>query len=157
MARLPLIQPDSVDRELADFYDAATDMVGRVPHSIRTVAHSPFLAMLLLPFNVAVQREWPGTHLSGRIKELVVIKTSQLNECAYCLAHNTSLGQVAGITEEHIVALSSDEYRTSDMFDDRERAAIAWAEHMTRGTAGKNDAVFAQVRAQFRAIQRLLP
>lgn len=149
MSRVPLIQPEFVDDELADFYDAATDMLGRVPHSIRTFAHAPFLAMLLLPFNAAVQREWPGTHLSGRIKELVVIKTSQINECEYCLAHNTSLGQAAGITEEHVVALSSDEYRTSDLFDERERAAVAWAEHMTRRTAGKNDAVFAQVRAQF--------
>lgn len=149
MPRVPLIQPDSVDGELAAFYDAATDMLGRVPNSIRTLSHAPFLAMLLLPFNAAVQREWPGTHLSGRMKELVVIKTSQINECEYCLAHNTSLGQAAGITEEHIIALSSSEYLTSDLFDERERAAVAWAEHMTRRTAGKNDAIFAQVRAHF--------
>lgn len=149
MSRIPLIQPESVDGELADFYDATTDMIGRVPHSVRTLAHSPFLAMLLLPFNAAVQREWPGTLLSGRIKELAVIKTSQVNECEYCLAHNTSLGQAAGITEEQIVALSADDYMTSDLFDARERAAIAWADHMTRRSAGVRDDVFASVKEQF--------
>lgn len=149
MSRLPLIQPDAVDGELAEFYEATTDMIGRVPHSVRTWANSPFVAMLMLPFNVAVQREWPGTELSGRIKELAVIKTSQVNECAYCYAHNTSLGQAAGITEEHIIALSGHDYWISDLFDERERLAIAWAEHVTRNTAAQNEELFAKVREHF--------
>jgi uncharacterized peroxidase-related enzyme len=149
MSRIPLIQPDSVDGALADFYAAATDMIGRVPHSVRTYAHSPFVAMLMLPLNVAIQREWPGTELSGRIKELVVIKTSQVNECAYCFAHNTSLGQAAGITEEHVIALSGHEYWISDLFDERERLAIAWAEHVTRRTASQNDELYAKLQEHF--------
>lgn len=149
MPRTPLIQPDAVDGQLAEFYDAVTALIGRVPNSMRTLAHAPYPTMLLLPFIVATQREWPGTHISGRLKELVVIKTSQLNECAYCLAHNTSLGQAAGITEEQIAALSTDEYKTSDLFDERERAAILWAEHITLRTAGKRDDVYAEVREQF--------
>lgn len=149
MSRLPLIQPDTVDGQLAEFYDATTEMIGRVPHSVRSWANSPFIAMLMLPFNVAVQREWPGTELPGRLKELAVIKTSQINECAYCYAHNTSLGQAAGITDEHIIALSGHDFWISDLFDERERLAIAWAEHVTRNTAAKNDELYAKLEEHF--------
>jgi len=149
MARIPLIQPEAVDGELADFYDAVTSMVGRVPHSMRTLAHAPLLAMLLLPFNAANQREWPGARLSGRIKEMVVIKTSHVNGCDYCYAHNTTLGQAAGITHEQIIDMSSDDYLQSADFTDREKAAVLWAEHVTRNTAQKNDAVYDRVKALF--------
>ncbi len=149
MSRIPLIEPDAVEGQLADFYNAATEMIGRVPNSIQTWSHNPFIAMMMLPLIVTIQREWPGTELSGRIKELVVIKTSQINECAYCFAHNTSLGQAAGITEEHVIALSGHDYWISDLFDERERLAIAWAEHVTRRTAAENDALYAKLEEHF--------
>ncbi len=149
MARIPLIQPEAVDGDLEDFYDAVTGMVGRVPHSVRTVAHAPLLAMLFLPFNAATQREWPGSRLTGRIKEMVVIKTSHVNGCDYCYAHNTSLGEAAGITHEQIIDLSSDDYLASGDFTEREKAAVLWAEHVTRNTAQKRGDVYEQVKAQF--------
>ncbi len=149
MSRIPLIQPEAVDGDLEDFYDAVTVMFGGVPHSIRTLAHAPLLAMLLLPFNAATQREWPGSRLSGRIKEMVVIKTSHVNGCDYCYAHNTALGQAAGITHEQIVDLSSDDYIESSNFTEREKAAVLWAEHMTRNTAQQRDDIYQRVKAQF--------
>ncbi len=149
MSRIPLIQPEAVDGDLEDFYDAVTGMVGRIPHSIRTLAHAPLLAMLLLPFNAATQREWPGSRLSGRIKEMVVIKTSHVNGCDYCYAHNTALGQAAGITHEQIIDLSCDDYMDSSDFSEREKAAVLWAEHVTRNTAQRRGDVYEQVKAQF--------
>jgi uncharacterized peroxidase-related enzyme len=149
MPLLPPIPPAAVDGELAEFYAAVTDMIGRVPNSVRTMAHAPFLAMLFLPFQVATQREWPGTHISGRLKELVVIKTSHINACEYCFAHNTALGEAAGITHDQVIALSSDDYRTSELFDARERLALEWAEAMTRRTAGRNEELYARMKMQF--------
>ena len=84
MSRLPLIRPEDADGELADFYGAVSNLLGRVPNFYRTISQAPFLAMLFLAFNAANQREWPGARLSGKIKELVVIKTSHLNGCEYC-------------------------------------------------------------------------
>ncbi|MEK9797148.1 MAG: carboxymuconolactone decarboxylase family protein, partial [Alphaproteobacteria bacterium] len=149
MPLLTPIPPEAVDGELDAFYSAVAEMVGRVPNSVRTMAHNPFLAMLFLPFQVATQREWPGTHISGRLKELVVIKTSHINECEYCFAHNTALGEAAGITHDQVIALSSDDYRTSELFDDREKLALEWAEAMTRRTAGRDEALYARMRELF--------
>lgn len=149
MARIPLIHPEAVDGDLADFYATVNDVFGRIPNSLRTLAHAPLLAMLLIPFNATVQRKWPGARLSGRIKEMVVIKTSQVNGCDYCYAHNTALGEAAGITHEQVVDLSSDDYMDSSQFSDREKAALLWAEHVTRNTAQKRGDVYDQVKAQF--------
>ena len=49
---------------------------------------------------------------------MVVIKTSHVNGCDYCYAHNTSLGQAAGITHEQIIDLSSDDYVESTEFSE---------------------------------------
>ena len=149
MARIPLIEPDAVDGDLDEFFGAVAALLGRVPHFYRTISHAPLLAMLFLPINAANQREWPGARLSGRIKELVVIKTSHVNGCDYCYAHNTSLGQAAGITHEQIIDMSSDDYKSSNNFTERERAAVLWAENVTRNTAQKNGPVYDQVKAHF--------
>lgn len=149
MTRIPLIQPDAVDGDLGDFYGAVTGLLGRVPNCYRTLSHAPLLAMLLLPFNAANQREWPGARLSGRIKEMVVIKTSHLNGCDYCYAHNTSLGQAAGITHDQVIDMSSPDYLASANFTEREKAALLWAEHVTLNTARKRGDVYDRVKAQF--------
>ena len=140
MQRLPKIEKEDVSGDLARFYEAVTGLLGRVPNFYRTISHAPWLAMLLLPFNAAVQRQWPGSRLPGWIKELVVIKTSHVNGCRYCYAHNTALGQAAGITHEEIIELSS---------SDKEKAAVQWAEAVTQNTAAKRDDLFAGMKRLF--------
>ena len=149
MARVPVINPENAPDELRHFYEAVTGLVGRVPNAYRTMAHAPYLAMLFLPFQAANQREWPGVRMSGKIKEMVIIKTSHINGCEYCYAHNTALGEAAGISHDQVIAMSSDDYLTSDLFDARERAAIEWAEHMTKNTAASRDDVYERVAAQY--------
>ena len=81
MQRMPKIERDNISGDLGAFYDAVTGLLGRVPNFYRTISHAPWYAMLLLPFNASVQRQWAGSRMSGRIKEMVVIKTSHVNGC----------------------------------------------------------------------------
>ncbi len=67
----------------------------------------------------------------------------------YSLAHNTSLGRAAGITEDQIEAIGSDDYMTSEYLAPRERAAVLWAEHVTRNTARSRDDVYEEVARVF--------
>ena len=149
MQRLPKIEKEDISGELAQFYEAVTALLGRVPNFYRTISHAPWLTMLLLPFNASVQRQWPGSRMSGRIKELVVIKTSHANGCRYCYAHNTALGQAAGITDDEIAALSSDDYLQSKTLSEQEKVAIQWAEAVTQNTAAKRDDLFARMKRLF--------
>ena len=144
--RLPKIEREDLSGDLAHFYDAVTQLLGRVPNFYRTISHAPWLVMLMLGFNAAVQRQWPGTRLPGRIKEMVIIKTSHVNGCRYCYAHNTALGQAAGITHDEIIAMSSDDYLNSETLSEREKAAIQWAEAVTLNTAARDDDLFARLK-----------
>ena len=65
------------------------------------------------------------------------------------MAHNTSLGQAAGITDEQVETIGTDEYMNSRHLNPREKAAVLWAEHVTRNTARSRDDVFEIVRQQF--------
>jgi len=65
------------------------------------------------------------------------------------MAHNTSLGQAAGISEEQVLAIGTDDYMESALLNAREKAAVLWAEHVTKNTARSRDDVFEIVRKEF--------
>ena len=83
MSRIEMVDLDIEDKEIQNMFSAVTAMLGRVPNSYRTLARSPLVAKMLVPFNATVQREGAGSLLSTKIKEMVVIKTSHINECSY--------------------------------------------------------------------------
>lgn len=81
--RISLIDPDDASGDTKVLYDAVDAMLGRVPASYQAMAHSPLVAKMLVPFNAVLQRQGAGSVLETKIKEMVVIKTSHLNGCAY--------------------------------------------------------------------------
>ena len=83
MREIPMIDPETAEGEVANLYEAVSLMLGRVPNSYRFLAHSPLVAKMLLPINAVLQREGAGSVLSTRLKEIVIIKTSHVNGCAY--------------------------------------------------------------------------
>ena len=58
------------------------------------------------------------------------------------------LGQALGLTNEEFTALQGD-YRTSALFNEREKAALAWSEAMTLNTAKRDKAVWDEMRRLF--------
>ncbi len=59
------------------------------------------------------------------------------------------LGQALGLTDAEFEALQRDDYRDSPLFDEREKAAMWWAEAMTLNTAKRDDAVWNEMRRLF--------
>lgn len=70
-----------------------------------------------------------GSELEPLLKELVKIRASQINGCAYCLDMHTKDARALGETEERIHLLSA--WRESSLYNERERAALAWTEALT--------------------------
>src|SRR4051812_12163088 len=68
--------------------------------------------------------------LEHPLLELVKIRASQINGCAYCIDMHTKDARAAGETEGRIYALNA--WRETPFFSDRERAALAWTEAVTR-------------------------
>jgi AhpD family alkylhydroperoxidase len=80
--------------------------------------------------------------------ELVKIRASQINGCAYCIDMHTKDARLAGETEQRLYALSA--WRETPFFSDRERAALEWTEAVTRvADTHVPDEIYARVSAQF--------
>lgn len=70
-----------------------------------------------------------GLGLEESILELVKIRASQMNGCAFCIHMHTRDARAHGETEERIFLL--DAWRESPLYTERERAALAWTEALT--------------------------
>src|SRR6476646_5094837 len=79
--------------------------------------------------------------------ELMKIRASQINGCAFCIDMHTKDARAAGETEQRIYALNA--WRETPFFSDRERAALAWTEAVTRIGGGVPDDLYAGTREQF--------
>ena len=86
--------------------------------------------------------------LDKTLLELVKIRASQINGCAYCLDMHSKDARAAGETEQRIYCLSA--WRECPFYTDRERAALEWTEAVTLITNGHvPDEVFNKVRPVF--------
>ena len=70
-----------------------------------------------------------GTTLDAVTKELIKIRASQINGCAYCIQMHTNEARRLGESEQRIFALSA--WRESPLFTDRERAVLSLTDEMT--------------------------
>ena len=86
--------------------------------------------------------------LEPGLLDLVKIRASQINGCAWCLDMHTKDAREAGETEQRIYALSA--WRETPFYTPRERAALGWTEAVTLVAAkGVPDDVFAEARRRF--------
>jgi AhpD family alkylhydroperoxidase len=86
--------------------------------------------------------------LSLGLLELVKMRVSQINGCAFCIAMHVPLARKHGVSEDQLHLLAA--WREAPIYSPKERAALAWAEALTRLTGGDvSDAVYAEVRQHF--------
>ena len=102
-------------------------------------------------FNAMLHTE-QQVHKSGleeSLLELVKSRASQINGCAWCLDMHTKDARARGETEQRLYLLSA--WREAPFYSERERAALAWTEAVTRIADNHDvpDDVYAQARAQF--------
>jgi AhpD family alkylhydroperoxidase len=67
--------------------------------------------------------------LERPLLELVRLRASQINGCAYCLDMHTKIARALGETEQRLYLVSA--WRESPLYSERERAALEWAETVT--------------------------
>jgi AhpD family alkylhydroperoxidase len=87
-------------------------------------------------------------HLDHRLLELVFLRVSQMNGCAFCLDMHARALRALGESEERLDLVAG--WREAPAYSEREKAALAWAEALTRiAETHAPDEVFARVRAAF--------
>jgi uncharacterized peroxidase-related enzyme len=141
MPRISRLDRSEVSPDLTEIYDRYLQTRGNVPYFFRTVAHRPEIFKSMIAHMEAVLST--GT-LPTKLKELVVVRTSQMNCTDYCLASHTAISLKLGWTPEHLEGLKS--WRESGLFSDAEKEAIHLAEVMTAASHEYTDADMARLR-----------
>jgi AhpD family alkylhydroperoxidase len=89
-----------------------------------------------------------GCGLEMSLLELVRLRASQINGCAYCIDMHTKDARAAGETEQRLYALCA--WRETPFYSERERAALEWTEVLTKiSEAGVPDDLYERVRKHF--------
>jgi AhpD family alkylhydroperoxidase len=97
----------------------------------------------------AIDTAAASTGLGEALLELVHVRVSQLNGCAYCVHSHTAAARKAGVEDDKLVTLVTWE-EAEGIFDERERAALAWADSVTlMSQTHVPDEAFAAVSAVF--------
>ncbi len=86
--------------------------------------------------------------LEHSLLELIKTRVSQINGCAYCVDMHTRDARAHGETERRLYNLSV--WHEVTLYTPRERAALAWAEALTRLPDGVSDELYAATREQFK-------
>jgi len=118
---------------------------GRVLEPALLWGRSPWVFAAMALLYGALDRK--GSPLSPGLRALITVRVSQINHCAFCVDINAATLLKRGIAEDKLAALA--EWRTSPHFDAAERAALAYAEAVTRSDLAVEDAAFDGLRRHF--------
>ena len=105
-----------------------------IPVRLDFESHAAGYARAMGHLDQAATRELDRAGVDARLRELIRIRASQLNGCAYCIDMHTKDARAVGETEQRLYALPA--WRETPFFTDRERAALAFTESVTLLAAG---------------------
>jgi uncharacterized peroxidase-related enzyme len=141
MSRISRLDRSEVTPEMAALYDKAFAQRGNVPNMFRVMAHRPEIFTTMMAHFGAVLTT--GT-VPTKLKELIIVRTSQVNATPYCLASHTILARGLGWTEEQLDHLA--DWPERDDFTFAEKVALRLAETVTRDANSVSDEQFAELR-----------
>jgi len=139
MARISLIEPEQASPEVKEVFDGK--FKGKPGSMQRALAHRPAVLANFPGFYASV-----GRSLDRTLYEAVYLRISLINGCGYCTQHHVAGGKRAGLPLEQMKALKGGDYST---FHDPARAALQYAEKLTRTPDAATDADFAALRHHF--------
>jgi AhpD family alkylhydroperoxidase len=110
--------------------EAALSKTVQIPVRIDFDELAATFSRALAHLDKAATKELDGANIDPGLRELIRIRASQLNGCAYCIDMHTKDARAIGETEQRLYALPA--WRETPFFTARERAALAFTESITR-------------------------
>lgn len=129
MARVPLVPQDDPDPVLQRSFSRVLATWPDISNLYRTLGHAPVILEKWIDFAWTLR----GEAVSDRgLRELVIMRTAQLNEADYEWRHHYPMAQAHGVTTEQLAEL--DRWPESQLFSRPQRAALAMAEELATTT-----------------------
>jgi uncharacterized peroxidase-related enzyme len=142
MSRISRLDRNEVTPDLQTLFDKVFAQRGNVPNMFRVMAHRPEIFSTMQAHFGAVLNT--GT-VSSKLKELIIVRTSQVNDTPYCLASHTALARNLGWSDDQLAHLA--DWRTRADFTPAEKAALRLAETVTRDAHAVTDEQYAELRS----------
>ena len=139
MAGISLIEMENATPEVKEIYEQI--LRGKPGNVQKALAHRPEMLKNFLTFYASV-----GRSLDRKLYEMIYLRVSFINGCHYCQQHHLASSKRAGLTAEDWKALRDSNYAR---FTEKEQTALNYADKLTRGPRGVNDADFKTLKKHF--------
>jgi AhpD family alkylhydroperoxidase len=143
--RLEPLPPKRANRLIRAMYRYAKRRFGEVPEPFAVTAHHPRLLVAYAVHETMLQSA--SRKLPANVRELAVFWTARTIGCSWCVDFGSMLIRLEGLDVDRLKDV--DEYATSPLFTDDERAAIAYANAMTTDPHSVTDEQVADLRNRF--------
>jgi uncharacterized peroxidase-related enzyme len=118
MARLPIINRENSTGKTHDLLTAVQKKLGMVPNMTRVMVNSPAVLEAYIGFSGALD----GGSLNAKMRERIALGSAEANQCDYCLAAHSTIGQLVGLNEAEIL-----ESRRAQAADTKPAAALQFS------------------------------
>ena len=139
MARLNYVEKEQANPEQEKILSQLTQKSGKIANIWKLWSHSPFTLETFMSFYKTLMK---GS-LDGKLRELAYIKTSMLNDCAYCAEAHKGVARKIGLTDQQLQEINN--YESSGLFSPVEKLVLKYAEELTR-TAKSSDNVVQELK-----------
>jgi uncharacterized peroxidase-related enzyme len=139
VARINLIQTEVASGEVKEIYEKT--LRGKPGNAQKALAHRPEMLKTFLSFYASV-----GRSLDRKLYELIYIRVSLINGCHYCTQHHLASSKRVGLTSEDWAALQKGD---DSRYSEKEKAALAYVDKLTRSPHEISDADFANLKKHF--------
>lgn len=146
---VPLLADEQFTPMMREVVDRAFKRSGRIVNSARAFANAGDLGAVTRRF---FEDSWAHGTLPAPLRLLIRYKVSTTNACVYCSTHQVQLLEKAGADRRKLDNIHASD--THPAFDARERAALAFAEAMTRDAANIPEDVERRFVTEFTAAER---
>jgi 4-carboxymuconolactone decarboxylase len=144
MSRVEGLSREAATLEVQSLYADLEERFGVVLESVAVSARSPKVLNAVLGFERGIRT--PGA-LDRRLRSLIELRVSTHLGCSFCIDLGSYLSQQDGASEREVLEIG--DFRTSDAFSERDRAALEYALSMSGTRSEVSDALFERVRRQF--------
>lgn len=128
----------------------AVARAGRLPNSGRALANAGDLGAATREF---LEEVWSLGTLPAELRLLIRYKVSSVNACLYCSTHQVAFLRRQDVSEDKIVNIH--DFETHPAFDERERAALAFAEALTTDAGNVPPRLAGRLQASFTPAERV--
>lgn len=136
--RIQTLNPEVTTGKSKELFNAVQKKVGFIPNLIKVLGNSPATLQAYLSLGEITS----NGQFSNKFREKLALAIGEENQCDYCLSAHTAIGKMNGLSN-----IETEESRQGNSEDAKERAALQFAQLVTRERGQVNDKAIEKVKS----------